>query len=76
LVLKAFKEQAVQQDQLDHLLQDPKVIQEAKDRLAQLDPQDLQEAQAMSVVLDPQVLLDLQVVQAAQGLLDPQGQQE
>ena len=64
------------QEQLDHLLQDPQVIQEAKDRLALLDPQVLQEAQAMSVTLDPQVLLDLQVVQASLGLLDPQGQQE
>ena len=66
----------MRQEQLDHLLQDPQAIQEAKDRLALLDPQVLQEAQAMSVTLDPQVLLDLQVVQASLGLLDPQGQQE
>jgi hypothetical protein len=69
----------VSQDQQSRELQDPQVVQEAKDRLALLvvkEPQALQEAQALQATQDPQVLLDLQVILAAQGLLDPLGQQE
>jgi hypothetical protein len=75
LVLKESKEHQVAQDLQAQVLQDPQALQAAKERLAQLDPREVQAAQALQAV-DPQVLLDLQVVLAAQGLLDPLGLQE
>jgi hypothetical protein len=76
LVHKEFKEHQVEQDLQAKVLQEPLVLQAAKERLALLEPSAIQAAQALQVSQDPQVLLDLQVVLASQGLLDPLGQQE
>jgi hypothetical protein len=59
--------------------QDKRVQQEvraAQARLAQLEQSETLAAQALQAQVEPQVLMDLRVVQEAQGLLDPQAASE